>query len=124
MSAEGVAASPQPDWLALEVTQAMIDKLCSSTDKMVPNKATITVPELTLRLGSFCLVHASVCLWVSPFAFLSFWPCVCLCLSAWGLLVLTSAMLAISLSGPVTWLVSWVVQQQRHMSAPYPADDL
>lgn len=38
----------------------MIDKLASSTDKMLPNKAAITMPELTLRLVS--LLRASVCL--------------------------------------------------------------
>ena len=47
----------------------MTDKLASSTDKMLPNKAAITMPELTLRLVS--LLRAFVCL---PFC----QPAVCL----------------------------------------------
>lgn len=40
----------QPDWLAFDLTQPMIDMVSSSTDKMLPNKTAITMPNLTLRL--------------------------------------------------------------------------
>ena len=41
--------SSQPDWMAFDLTQHMIDKVSSSTDKMLPNKAAITMPNLSLR---------------------------------------------------------------------------
>lgn len=55
--ADVAIGSSQPDWLAFDLTQPMIDKLSSSTDKMLPNKAAITMPNLTLRLvaGFTCL---------------------------------------------------------------------
>lgn len=50
----GAAASYSgTDWLMFEVTQPVMEKLSSSSDKMLPNKATITVPELTLRLTCY-----------------------------------------------------------------------
>lgn len=49
--ADVTAASVCPDWLAFELTQPVVDKLSSTTDKMLPSQASITRPELTLRFA-------------------------------------------------------------------------
>ena len=68
--ADSMAASVCPDWLAFELTQPMIDKVSSTTDRMVPSKATITRPELTLRcvlVSFFCLPVCSACVTMCMF---------------------------------------------------------
>ncbi|KAL3130482.1 hypothetical protein ABBQ38_008299 [Trebouxia sp. C0009 RCD-2024] len=48
-AADTASVSVCPDWLAFELTQPMVDKLSSTTDKMFYSQASIAWPELTLR---------------------------------------------------------------------------